>query len=316
MPNDTTNTNTNTNTISDNAEGLLTAQNAKIQNLEAGLITQGQGLLNLESTQLQILEKMQSINIQLGKLNDLVAQQGSNELNFIPDDFQLQFALPASWITEQNEKNMNMPALPESSIIRNHKYHYHIKTKTKQRPETGVKSSIGGNYYFFAFLCNYQIRFRLEYFCMAMAYGPRTKAQILQWQQGINGFWMYMSNNEQDFLNGYCKTGIFTHDCMESNVANAQIRFANLYGENEQETSNSKNTRIVNSVNGYCGNTNVNGDSTLLGWTTTQTPNLWLIFPNIEIRILRVGEKLCEKDSEYMQWEQGDYDMIKNEIVQ
>lgn len=34
--------------MANDTDGLLTAQNARIQNLEAGLITQGQGLLALE----------------------------------------------------------------------------------------------------------------------------------------------------------------------------------------------------------------------------------------------------------------------------
>lgn len=48
--------------MANDTDGLLTAQNARIQNLEAGLITQGQGLLALEQTQQQILQQLQANN--------------------------------------------------------------------------------------------------------------------------------------------------------------------------------------------------------------------------------------------------------------
>lgn len=154
MPNDTT----NTNTISDNAEGLLTAQNAKIQNLEAGLITQGQGLLNLESTQQQLLEKINTINLQLNTLNTLMQ---SNLEERIPDDLTIgvtAFPATALWTVPQAE--VHIP-------------HIHIFLPLKT---SSVETNSIANLFLCGITCNYQCEWEINA-CVSTAI-PKTTATI------------------------------------------------------------------------------------------------------------------------------------------
>lgn len=111
-----------------NDDGLLTAQNARIQNLEAGLITQGQGLLALEQTQQQILSGINAINSQLKTMS---------VDSDMPSDYNMTV-----------EKVKIDGVTYEPTRITNDKWCYHIQTKFVPNDKAGVHYSleISANY--------------------------------------------------------------------------------------------------------------------------------------------------------------------------
>lgn len=111
-----------------NDDGLLTAQNARIQNLEAGLITQGQGLLALEQTQQQILSGINAINSQLKTMS---------VDSDMPSDYNMTV-----------EKVKIDGVTYEPTKIVNDKWCYHIQTDRVPNDKVGVKYSleISANY--------------------------------------------------------------------------------------------------------------------------------------------------------------------------
>lgn len=111
-----------------NDDGLLTAQNARIQNLEAGLITQGQGLLALEQTQQQILSGINAINSQLKTMS---------VDSDMPSDYNMTV-----------EKVKIDGVTYEPTRITNDKWCYHIQTNIVPNDKVGVKYSleISANY--------------------------------------------------------------------------------------------------------------------------------------------------------------------------
>lgn len=111
-----------------NTDGLLSAQNARIQNLEAGLITQGQGLLALEQTQQQILSGINAINSQLKTMS---------VDSDMPSDYNMTV-----------EKVKIDGVTYEPTRVVNDKWHYHIQTDIVPNDKVGVKYSlaISANY--------------------------------------------------------------------------------------------------------------------------------------------------------------------------
>lgn len=114
--------------MANDTDGLLTAQNARIQNLEAGLITQGQGLLALEQTQQQILSGINAINSQL------------KTMSFdsdMPSDYNMTF-----------EKIKINGVTYEPTVITNDKWHYHIHSGIVPNDKAGTKYTlaISANY--------------------------------------------------------------------------------------------------------------------------------------------------------------------------
>lgn len=111
-----------------NDDGLLTAQNARIQNLEAGFITQGQGLLALEQTQQQILSGINAINSQLKTMS---------VDSDMPSDYNMTV-----------EKVKIDGVTYEPTRITNDKWCYHIQTDFVPNDKVGVKYSleISANY--------------------------------------------------------------------------------------------------------------------------------------------------------------------------
>lgn len=111
-----------------NTDGLLSAQNARIQNLEAGLITQGQGLLALEETQQQILSGINAINSQLKTMS---------VDSDMPSDYNMTV-----------EKVKIDGVTYEPTRVVNDKWHYHIQTDIVPNDKVGAKYSlaISANY--------------------------------------------------------------------------------------------------------------------------------------------------------------------------
>lgn len=111
-----------------NTDGLFSAQNARIQNLEAGLITQGQGLLALEQTQQQILSGINAINSQLKTMS---------VDSDMPSDYNMTV-----------EKVKIDGVTYEPTRVVNDKWHYHIQTDIVPNDKVGVKYSlaISANY--------------------------------------------------------------------------------------------------------------------------------------------------------------------------
>ena len=111
-----------------NTDGLLSAQNARIQNLEAGLITQGQGLLALEQTQQQILSGINAINSQLKTMS---------VDSDMPSDYNMTV-----------EKVKIDGVTYEPTRVVNDKWHYHIQTEIVPNDKVGAKYSlaISANY--------------------------------------------------------------------------------------------------------------------------------------------------------------------------
>lgn len=114
--------------MANDTDGLLTAQNARIQNLEAGLITQGQGLLALEQTQQQILSGINAINSQLKTMS---------VDSDMPSDYNMTI-----------EKIKIDGVTYEPTGIVNDKWHYHIHTNLVPNNKAGAKYSlaISANY--------------------------------------------------------------------------------------------------------------------------------------------------------------------------
>lgn len=109
--------------MANDTDGLLTAQNARIQNLEAGLITQGQGLLALEQTQQQILSGINAINSQLKTMS---------VDSDMPSDYNMTV-----------EKVKIDGVTYEPTRIINDKWYYRIQTGFVQGDKAGVKYSLG-----------------------------------------------------------------------------------------------------------------------------------------------------------------------------
>lgn len=114
--------------MANDTDGLLSAQNARIQNLEAGLITQGQGLLALEQTQQQILSGINAINSQLKTMS---------VDSDMPSDYNMTV-----------EKVKIDGVTYEPTRVVNDKWHYHIQTDIVPNDKVGVKYSlaISANY--------------------------------------------------------------------------------------------------------------------------------------------------------------------------
>lgn len=114
--------------MANDTDGLLSAQNARIQNLEAGLITQGQGLLALEQTQQQILSGINAINSQLKTMS---------VDSDMPSDYNMTV-----------EKVKIDGVTYEPTRVVNDKWHYHIQTDIVPNDKVGAKYSlaISANY--------------------------------------------------------------------------------------------------------------------------------------------------------------------------
>lgn len=114
--------------MANDTDGLLSAQNARIQNLEAGLITQGQGLLALEETQQQILSGINAINSQLKTMS---------VDSDMPSDYNMTV-----------EKVKIDGVTYEPTRVVNDKWHYHIQTDIVPNDKVGAKYSlaISANY--------------------------------------------------------------------------------------------------------------------------------------------------------------------------
>lgn len=114
--------------MANDTDGLLTAQNARIQNLEAESITQGQGLLALEQTQQQILSGINAINSQLKTMS---------VDSDMPSDYNMTV-----------EKVKIDGVTYEPTRVVNDKWHYHIQTDIVPNDKVGVKYSlaISANY--------------------------------------------------------------------------------------------------------------------------------------------------------------------------
>lgn len=108
--------------MANDTDGLLSAQNARIQNLEAGLITQGQGLLALEETQQQILSGINAINSQLKTMS---------VDSDMPSDYNMTV-----------EKVKIDGVTYEPTRVVNDKWHYHIQTDIVPNDKVGAKYSL------------------------------------------------------------------------------------------------------------------------------------------------------------------------------
>lgn len=145
--------------MANDTDGLLTAQNARIQNLEAGLITQGQGLLALEQTQQQILQQLQTLN--MGGL-------------IVPDDFNFQVEVKNNLYSKESETN--------------HNRHKHVIFNAE--PNNWTSNSFNRNPFGFKILCNYQVRFNVK---LSLFYGivtaPNQTALTTQEILQIKQYW-------------------------------------------------------------------------------------------------------------------------------
>lgn len=145
-------------------DGLLTAQNARIQNLEAGLITQGQGLLNLEATQAEILEQLKSVNIALQTLN-VNLENTDQILSGVPDDFEFNvtpeiYMGVAGAAAGPGTSNTNTYA---DVAMTSHKQHFHFRINSNIA-YTGTSGASGKGATTLAGLwidCNYRCRIKV-----------------------------------------------------------------------------------------------------------------------------------------------------------
>lgn len=147
--------------MANDTDGLLTARNARIQNLEAGLITQGQGLLNLEATQAEILEQLKSVNIALQTLNANL-ENTDQILSGVPDDFEFNVT-PERYMgvigaaAGPGTSNTNTYT---NTAMTSHKQHFHFKieSNTAYTGASGKRSTILAGLWID---CNYRCRIKV-----------------------------------------------------------------------------------------------------------------------------------------------------------
>lgn len=295
--------------MANDTDGLLTAQNARIQNLEAGLITQGQGLLALEQTQQQILQQLQTLNTGLTLK--------------IPDDFQIVPFIPASYEQIEAAHYITKPSL--GGYCLNHKRHLHILLVTKPKPTTGNLSFSPTNALeAFQFLCNYQIKIKISWvLVMSLDNTTVTKENLITISQNCAPIF-YVTTRDDPSIEG-AETYSRQAECFLRNISlntttssSATVKVLETSGLTFFETNNLKNTKTYYIIRGNIYNDNKNPTDPLI----TSNLSSSILYNKARfsafqawVEIMYVGEKLHEKDSSYMQLNSGDYDLTKRMII-
>lgn len=312
--------------MANDTDGLLTAQNARIQNLEAGLITQGQGLLALEQTQQQILTALQANTQALNNVATIL-QQSERGLNYIPDDLVFIPYIPAAYEAKRNSGNyLCFPSTGGWASF--HKYHCHISLNRVDNNNLAAGLPAGYSFLPFSaingvyFICNYNIKIKFSsYFSLNVRNKVVTLEDLINLDNTINSFHIfgtseYDANNLDTYevKSGYSISQQINSLCETTNSTTVSVRVGGFLSEGTFETNNIKNLKTKYMFQCWLlrqgankAPTKNNAQSTILGNNGTWGGG------RLYIEIERVGDKLYEPELATL--EAGDYNLLTQSIV-